>query len=198
MLRRSTSILLSALVLGSFVVVLSPGVSAGGGCHNNGEMTTGRAEGPLVNIDVEKCGYSPAILYVEPGTDVTWTNLDPVPHTVTGIGLSLHGEDYLQNDKPTRAQRFDDVGVYPYYCILHPGMAGAVVVGDVSAERAAADEVQALPFPAPPDTGGKGTDEGASQDSSSNGMLFGSLLALAVLGLATVLWRRKHQAPEIA
>jgi hypothetical protein len=28
------------------------------------------------------------------------------------------------------AYAFDNPGVYPYFCILHPGMVGAIVVGD--------------------------------------------------------------------
>jgi hypothetical protein len=39
------------------------------------------------------------------------------------------------------AWRFERPGVYPYYCVIHPGMVGAVVVGGGS-ELAASDVIE--------------------------------------------------------
>jgi copper binding plastocyanin/azurin family protein len=70
------------------------------------------------------------VLYVEPGTDVTWTNRDAMTHVVVGVGDSWGdpGISLMQGD--TVRYRFDQDGVYPYSCLIHPGMVGAIVVGD--------------------------------------------------------------------
>ena len=39
-----------------------------------------------------------------------------------------HFEDMIEGDAFT--VRFDDAGIYPFACNYHPGMTGAIVVGD--------------------------------------------------------------------
>jgi hypothetical protein len=40
--------------------------------------------------------------------------------------------------------RFSRAGTYPYYCIYHPGMAGAVLVGDANGPGAAVSNAAVL------------------------------------------------------
>src|SRR5690606_28103368 len=62
------------------------------------------------------------------GTEVTFRNLDAAPHTVTGESAAWGSTKQLaQGD--SLSHTFEEAGVYPYSCILHPGMVGAVVVG---------------------------------------------------------------------
>jgi plastocyanin len=97
---------------------------AGGGCHI--PPTTGRGD----SVDITDLCFDATVLYVEPGTDVTWTNRDAMTHVVVGVGDSWGdpGISLMQGD--TVRYRFDQDGVYPYSCLIHPGMVGAIVVGD--------------------------------------------------------------------
>jgi plastocyanin len=131
---------------------VTPAAAGGGGCHTyQEEVTAGRGlEGQIVPM--EDCAYTPTILYVDEGAEVTWINLDGVPHTVTGAHLSWGSHEYIPS-QPREADgtpsaesseglvrhRFDDTGVYPYHCTLHPGMVGVVVVGDVEAAKEEAE-----------------------------------------------------------
>ena len=86
--------------------------------------------------------FGPTVLYANPGETVTWTNKDDTAHTVTGLGFRWGtGADLLQGSAVS--YRFAQSGIYPYSCIIHPGMVGAVVVGDAGSPSAA----QALAAP---------------------------------------------------
>ena len=74
----------------------------------------------------ENC-FGPTVTHVEPGTTVRWKSATgEAPHTVTGYGW---GSETLQPGDGF-GRRFDEPGVYPYFCALHPSMVGTVVVGD--------------------------------------------------------------------
>jgi plastocyanin len=135
-LRRALSL---AITVGAIVLIGAP-ASAGGGCHSTDDrITQGRGfKGP--SVPMETCAFTPTILYVEPGQKIIWVNQDPVPHTVTGALLSWGSESAIQRGE-TVSYRFDEAGVYPYYCIFHPGMAGAVVVGEVDATEKAVEPI---------------------------------------------------------
>lgn len=183
MLRRAGSI----VVVGSLLVLFAPSGALAGGCHGSSEATTGKGAGKVI-VDIQHCGFSPAILYVEPGAEVSWTNMDPMPHTVTGMGASLGGLTNFESGAKTTAYRFEDDGVYPYYCFLHPGMVGAVVVGDVSAEKAAAIE-QSLPVAVP--VAQDQPPSSPSKSESSNALPISlAVVAIAVAG-AFVFGRRR-------
>lgn len=99
--------------------------SAGGGCHATG-VTTGTGN----SVELSDLCFDSTVLYVEPGTDVTWTNRDPVGHNVVGVAATWGDPERMLNQGDTVSYRFDDDGVYPYACWIHPGMIGAIVVGD--------------------------------------------------------------------
>jgi plastocyanin len=95
--------------------------AAGAGCH--GEVTQGK--GDTVEL-VDAC-FTPAILHVQPGTSVSFVNRDQMLHNVGGGGWG-HYDDMDEGDAFTAT--FDDEGTYPFACSYHPGMTGAIVVGD--------------------------------------------------------------------
>ncbi len=64
------------------------------------------------------------MIQVAKGTTVTWTNQDPVPHTVTFSGFGSGSLD----TGGTYSHTFSDAGMFPYHCSIHPSMNGAVVV----------------------------------------------------------------------
>ncbi len=128
--KRLVLLLTTASLCASFLFPM--GSAAGGGCHPNmnGALTVERLTDPAkTNATIAGCSFLPDVLYVDPGAEVRWFNKDPVPHSVTGTHLSWGTEDLLQKSDVI-AVKFDEEGVYPYYCLLHPGMAGTVVVGD--------------------------------------------------------------------
>lgn len=127
----------AVLILSSLVLV--PNAAAGGGCHTpaGASATYGRAEAEVTQVSLEECLYGPTVLYVNEGTKVTWTNEDPAPHSITGALLAWGSTELLDLGE-SAAYRFEEEGVYPYYCVLHPGMAAAVVVGDPGPETTAA------------------------------------------------------------
>ena len=90
-------------------------------------------EGTSVPVcaDTDEC-YLPHTIEVGPGTTVTWNNDDTLPHTVTA-GSATEGPTgefdsslFLAGD--SFEHTFEEVGEYPYYCIVHPWMEGVVKV----------------------------------------------------------------------
>ncbi len=111
-----------AMLLGAFLV---PPVKAGGGAHCEPNLTDERT----TTVTLAKNCFFPTIARVDVGDEVAFVSKDPVPHTITGA-IFVFGDmdEIMQGDE--RRFTFDDEGIYPYVCIIHPGMAGAVVVGD--------------------------------------------------------------------
>ncbi|HKU49807.1 MAG TPA: plastocyanin/azurin family copper-binding protein, partial [Nitrososphaera sp.] len=80
--------------------------------------------------------FSPSPITVERGENVTWTNNDFLPHTVTSgtpeqIGTSEAGEEFDSGFLGTRSSfthEFEERGEYDYFCELHPYMVGEVSV----------------------------------------------------------------------
>jgi len=129
MRRRIVMISILGVILGAFWPT-GP-ATAGGGCHDpqfGDEKTDEVKMGDL-------CFY-PTVARVEPGTEVTWRNGDPVTHMVIGSGGAWGSPDELASNGRT-SFTFDESGVFPYSCPIHPGMVGAVVVGDGIASAAA-------------------------------------------------------------
>ena len=65
-------------------------------------------------------------LNVMAGAEVTWTNNDSIPHTVT----SDTGEFDSNTLEPgqTFSHTFDNAGTFPYHCQIHPTMSGTIQV----------------------------------------------------------------------
>jgi plastocyanin len=138
-----------ALAVGVFAVMAlslwAPMASAGGGCHSGLFVD---AKG--VKVDLRELCFTPTVIRVQPGQSVTWTNRDDTAHTVTGVAGMWGTYDPLSlNDKVT--YRFQNSGVFPYFCLIHPGMVGAVVVGDgTSKDTTTQTVVPVAPVTAPP------------------------------------------------
>jgi len=83
------------------------------------------------DVDIRGGSYYPASLTVEGNTTVTWTNNDPVSHTVTSTGETFDSGPIEQNK--TYNYTFADTGTYPYGCTLNASkqrtpMQGVVIV----------------------------------------------------------------------
>ena len=97
--------------------------SGGGGC---GRAVTDD-DGTQVNI--RNFCFGPTILRVPEGETVTWVNRDDFPHVVLGANAAWGGYGKVRGGGEV-SYRFVTSGVYPYVCTYHPGMIGAVVVGN--------------------------------------------------------------------
>jgi hypothetical protein len=60
------------------------------------------------------------------GTDVQFVNDDDMPHNLTGRGIY---EDLTRRGEIATVH-FGTAGTFAYACTIHPGMTGAIVVGD--------------------------------------------------------------------
>ena len=60
---------------------------------------------------------------------MTWLNRDDFPHVVLGANAAWGGYGKVRGGGEV-SYRFVSSGVYPYVCTYHPGMIGAVVVGN--------------------------------------------------------------------
>ena len=77
-------------------------------------------------VAIANFGFSPEHLKVPAGTNVTWDNEDPTPHTITSTDGSFDS-DTLESDA-SFAHEFDAPGVFAYRCEIHPEMKGKVTV----------------------------------------------------------------------
>jgi plastocyanin len=93
----------------------------GGGCF--AETATERTATDVAYLNL--CPR-PTVLHVTAGQTVTWKNLDDVDHTVTS-GFGGWASETLHTGA-TFSHRFDHIGTYTYYCMLHPNMGGVIDV----------------------------------------------------------------------
>ena len=77
-------------------------------------------------VRIDGFAYKPAVLKVEKGAKVTWTDDDSANHTVTFD----KGPGDLGNVDPgdSVSATFDERGTFPYVCQYHPNMKGTVTV----------------------------------------------------------------------
>src|SRR2546422_2987311 len=139
-MRRIGAMVLAVMV-GALAVTGGPPAEAGGGCHST--VFTDEAK---TTVELSKSCFSPTVVRVQTGDQVTWTNTDPTAHTVTGVANSWGTDEQIAEGQSV-SYKFDKSGVFPYFCYLHPSMAGAVVVGDgraVSSGTSAGDGVRAV------------------------------------------------------
>jgi plastocyanin len=78
-------------------------------------------------VAIQGFAFAPATLDVPAGTEVTWTNQDPAPHTVTGDDGSF--DSGTIDPGATFSAVFDQSGTVTYMCNIHPAMTGTIRVG---------------------------------------------------------------------
>ena len=71
---------------------------------------------------------------------VTFFNGDGPAHLITGANQEWGSRDVKLAPNATVSYTFEKAGAYPYACALHPGMAGAIVVGDSETALAVTNE----------------------------------------------------------
>ena len=104
-------------------------------------MSSGKSDGPVIKLS--RLMFMPATTEIKVGTTLTWTNDEPISHTVTsGAATGIDASTSLRSgEKPdgvydeqlakkgdTFSYTYDQAGTYPYYCDIHKGMNGEIVV----------------------------------------------------------------------
>ena len=150
-MRRILAVIstLAIIMLGGVFAV--PVAQAGDPCwldDSRPPLTEGT--GSVVKLDT--CAFFPTVARVPVGTTVRFINSATIEHMVTGANLAwgITGDKRLGPGDEFSAP-FDKPGVYPFTCLLHPGMSGAIVVGSgiASADGGAATTGGASAAPAP-------------------------------------------------
>jgi plastocyanin len=190
-MRRIIATIIAAIIA---TLTLTGSANAGGGCHSDvfgDEATT--------QVSLEKNCFTPTVARVQPGDMVTFVNSDPTAHTVTGAAR-IWGSDAELSANESVSYQFDESGVFPYFCYLHPSMVGAIVVGDGTTASAgpANDSVKAVLAEAP---GGTTGEEPVVVEEDSGGgvrtvpIAIGVGVLAAIGGFAGALLLRRRNAP---
>lgn len=107
-----------------FAAVESPAAT-----HDMGGMS-GAATSEAVEI--VNFSFEPVDITVARGTEVTFTNLDAAPHTVTAGSDEAPSPELFDSGLLEQGEGFtfvfDEPGTYPYYCDRHPPMQASVTV----------------------------------------------------------------------
>ncbi len=81
---------------------------------------------PATSIQMVANAFTPKSLTVKSGTMVKWTNADTVSHTVTADNGSYNSGTIQPGQ--SYSLTFTIPGTYTYYCTLHSGMTGTIIV----------------------------------------------------------------------
>jgi plastocyanin len=87
-------------------------------------------EPDLINVDIVDFAFVPDPIVVPLGTTVRWTNVGAADHTVTS-DTALFDSGVIQPGGSFQ-YTFNALGNYGYFCSLHPGMTGTVIVVEIT------------------------------------------------------------------
>jgi plastocyanin len=183
--RRLRALVLLPAVLAA-TVLAAPPAAAGGGCHR--PATEGRG----TTLALTELCFSPSVLRVAPGTEVTIVNRDTLTHPLGRPGGEWAWEG-LVGDQVTG--RLDRDGIYPFFCYAHPGMVGVVVAGDGRGVGTGVVEV-ADPQPAPAEAADTAVQSApAGHEAGTFSVAWLVLVALAALVGAATGTRLRSRGP---
>ena len=98
------------------------GIQIGGGGSPRGDSSqTGMGEVAIVDF-----AFQPMAIFVGVGDTVEWTNTGNADHTVDS-DTEIFESDIIDPGE-SFSYTFDDPGIFPYHCDIHPHMRGMVVV----------------------------------------------------------------------
>ncbi len=89
-------------------------------------MACAQQKASTMEIKIDNFSFGPADVSIPVGTTVTWTNRDDIPHTVVSTEKAFKSKVLDTDEKFSFT--FTQAGIYPYFCSIHPKMAGRVVV----------------------------------------------------------------------
>jgi plastocyanin len=148
--------------------------SAGGFCMGDAPFRDART----TTVEMKQACFGPTVARIAPGDTVTFRNADTQIHAVGGANGTFGDPHGAIRPGEEVSFSFDDEGVFPYVCILHPGMAGAIVVGDGAGKVSSATGI------APASLNDQSTSKETSPTSASSG---GGTPLVLVVSIAAVL-----------
>ncbi|HLM83744.1 MAG TPA: cupredoxin family copper-binding protein, partial [Candidatus Bathyarchaeia archaeon] len=77
-------------------------------------------------VTIENFAFSPANLTIKKGDTVIWTNKDSAPHQVASDDGKFQGPSLSKGQ--VYSFTFNETGVFPYHCAVHPTMKAAITV----------------------------------------------------------------------
>ena len=81
---------------------------------------------PAASVQIANFTFKSQVLTVKPGTTVTWTNADDIPHTVVSKDGLFKSKVLDSGDRFSFT--FAKPGQFGYFCSLHPHMTGTIIV----------------------------------------------------------------------
>ena len=125
-------VLISLLAMPAVAAAQYP--SGGGGGSSGGGIQIGGGGSPrsdssqtgMGDVSIIDFAFQPALIIVGVGDTVEWTNTGNAQHTVDS-DTEIFESDIL-NPGETYSYTFNDPGIFPYHCDIHPHMRGMVVV----------------------------------------------------------------------
>jgi plastocyanin len=132
--RRLPALVLLLAVVAATAVTAVPASAGGGGCHRPA------TEGSGDTLALTELCFSPTVLRVAPGSEVTIVNRDTIDHPLSRPGGEWSWDGPIGGRTTVRLER---AGTYPFFCYVHPGMVGVVVAGDGRGTGSAVVEVAA-------------------------------------------------------
>jgi plastocyanin len=89
----------------------------------------------LLGCENDSSCYVPSSLNVQPNQVVLWNNKDSAAHTVSSgtpdIGVSAIFDSEIIPGGEKFSYKFENQGIFDYFCTLHPWMVGTISVGDL-------------------------------------------------------------------
>jgi plastocyanin len=101
-------------------------VAAGGVMMATVATMTHAAPAAAASVQIGNFTFNQAVVTVKPGTTVTWTNGDDIPHTVVAKDGTFKSKVLDTGDKFSFT--FAKPGQFGYFCSIHPHMTGTVIV----------------------------------------------------------------------
>jgi len=176
--------ILATLALAGAALAAPATVAAGDPCFHDLSRRPVTDEAATA-VTIGDCSFFPTIARVVVGTEVVFENQSIQAHEVAGANLTWGAHGKLLGPGDQIGWTFDEPGVYPFACMIHPGMTGAIVVGDgVGASLGAGTESP---------TSGESDTESAR--SGNFGLIVGAGSLAALGGLALLVFRRRETAP---
>lgn len=133
-------------------------------------------------IQISGFAFAPGYFSVEVGEAITWTNADPVGHTVTADGGAFDSGPL--SEAGTFTWDAAAAGEYDFHCAFHPSMTGTVTVVEPASSASTAS---ALPSDPPTDASGL-TGPAVPSDQGRPA----AVIALSLFGLAVALVGRQR------
>jgi len=85
-----------------------------------------KAAPPAAAVQIANFTFKNPVVTVTPGTTVTWTNADDIPHTVVSKDGLFRSKVLDSGDRFSFT--FAKPGQFGYFCSIHPHMTGMVIV----------------------------------------------------------------------